>query len=148
MQCQTSQPKFQRKSIITETKKWKSSSNGHKRLDSQSRGIPDPGVPGSKPLGGFKVNSALYPSEVDQLSTRNSWELNGKRSPHSCIVALRQLNPIYKFFYIYLQEQWMLGMCIIIKAWGKTLKLSMCDIINWPQSCSAIFYVVFCMLNP
>ena len=44
-----------------------------KVLDAQSRG------PLSKPLGGFKVNSAFHPSEVDQLSTRKSWELNGKK---------------------------------------------------------------------
>ena len=41
--------------------------------------IPNPGVPCSKPLGGSKVNSAFYPSEVDQMSTRNSWELSGKK---------------------------------------------------------------------
>ena len=44
-----------------------------KVLDAQSRG------PLSKPLGGFKVSSAFHPSEVDHLSTRKSWELNGKK---------------------------------------------------------------------
>ena len=32
----------------------------------------------SKPLGGFKVNSAFYPSEVDKIITRDFWELSGK----------------------------------------------------------------------
>ena len=41
--------------------------------------IPNPEVPGSKPQGVSKVNSAFHPSEVDQLSTRNFWRLNGKR---------------------------------------------------------------------
>ena len=30
----------------------------------------------SKPLGGSKVDSALYPSEVDKISTRNFWGLS------------------------------------------------------------------------
>ena len=41
--------------------------------------IPNPGVPGSKPLGGCKINSAVHPSEVDKISTRNLWELSGKK---------------------------------------------------------------------
>ena len=32
-----------------------------------------------KPLSGSKVNSAFHPSEVDKLSTRNAWKLNGKK---------------------------------------------------------------------
>ena len=32
----------------------------------------NPVVPCSKLLGGFKVDSAFYPSEVDQMSTRSS----------------------------------------------------------------------------
>ena len=44
-----------------------------KALDSQSR------VPSSKPLGGFKFDSAFHPSEVDKMSTRTFWELNGKK---------------------------------------------------------------------
>ena len=44
-----------------------------KALDSQSR------VPCSKPLGGSKIDSAFHPSEVDKMSTRNFWELNGKK---------------------------------------------------------------------
>ena len=32
-----------------------------------------------KPLGGFKVNSAFRPSKVDKMSTRNFWELSGKK---------------------------------------------------------------------
>ena len=45
-----------------------------KTLDSQSRGGPC-----SKPLGGSKVDSAFHPSEVDKMSTRNFWELSGKK---------------------------------------------------------------------
>ena len=41
--------------------------------------IPNPGVPGSKPPGGSKVNSAFHPSDVGQLSTKNSCKLNGKK---------------------------------------------------------------------
>ena len=41
--------------------------------------IPNPGVLCSKPLGGSKVDSAFHPSEVDEMSTRNFWELNGKK---------------------------------------------------------------------
>ena len=38
---------------------------------------PNPGIPpGSKPLGGSKVNSAVHRSEVDKISTRNFWELS------------------------------------------------------------------------
>ena len=37
--------------------------------------IPNPGVPCSKPQDDSKVDSA---PEVDQMSTRNFWELNGK----------------------------------------------------------------------
>ena len=44
-----------------------------KMLDSQSRG------PCLKPLGGSKVNSAFHPSEVGKMSTRNFWELSGKK---------------------------------------------------------------------
>ena len=62
------------------------------------RWIPNPGVPCSKPLGGSKVDSAFHPSRVDKTSTRNFWELNGKKV--NCLlevaVALRQLNPIHK----------------------------------------------------
>ena len=43
------------------------------------RWIPNPGVPYSKPLGGSKVDSAFHPSEVDKMSTRNFWELSGKK---------------------------------------------------------------------
>ena len=43
------------------------------------RWIPNPGVPCSKPLGRSKVNSAFHPPEVDKMSTRNSWELSGKK---------------------------------------------------------------------
>ena len=43
------------------------------------RWIPNPGVPCSKPLGGSKVDSVFHPSEVDKMSTRNFWELSGKK---------------------------------------------------------------------
>ena len=48
-----------------------------KVLDSQSR------VLCSKPLGGSTVNSAFHPFKVDKMSTRNSWELNGKKQTAS-----------------------------------------------------------------
>ena len=41
--------------------------------------ISNPGVPCSKPLGGSKVDSAFHPSKVDKMSTRNFWELSGKK---------------------------------------------------------------------
>ena len=41
--------------------------------------IPNPWVPSSKPLGGFKVNTAVYPFEVDKMSTRYFWELSDKK---------------------------------------------------------------------
>ena len=41
--------------------------------------IPNPGVPCLKPLGGSKVDSAFHPSKVDKMSTRNFWELSGKK---------------------------------------------------------------------
>ena len=34
---------------------------------------------GSKPLGGSKVDSVFHPSEVNKMSTRNFWELSGKK---------------------------------------------------------------------
>ena len=43
------------------------------------RWIPDPGVPCSKPLGGAKVDSAIRPSEVDKVSSRNFWGLSGNK---------------------------------------------------------------------
>ena len=42
-------------------------------LDSQ------PGILDSKPLGGSKVDSTFHPPEVDQMSTRTSWGLSGKK---------------------------------------------------------------------
>ena len=44
-----------------------------KALDFQSRG------PVLKTIGGSKVDSAFHPSEVDKMSTRNIWELSGKK---------------------------------------------------------------------
>ena len=43
------------------------------------RWIPNPGVLCSKPLGVSKVNAAFHPSEVDQMSTRDFWELGSKK---------------------------------------------------------------------
>ena len=43
------------------------------------RWIPNPEVPGSKPLGGSKVHSAVHPSEIDQMSTRTSWGFTDKK---------------------------------------------------------------------
>ena len=43
------------------------------------RWIPNPGVPSSKPLGASKVNSAIYSSEIYQMSTRISLGLTGKK---------------------------------------------------------------------
>ena len=43
------------------------------------RRIPNPGVPWSKPLGGSKVDSVFYPSEVDKMSITNFWELSDKK---------------------------------------------------------------------
>ena len=39
--------------------------------------ITTPGDMASNALGGFMVNSDFYPSEVYQMSTRNSWVLGG-----------------------------------------------------------------------
>ena len=41
--------------------------------------IPSLGVLCSKPLGGSKTDSAFHPSEDDKMSTRNFWELGGKK---------------------------------------------------------------------
>ena len=49
------------------------------RTTTLRRWIPNPGVPCSKPLGGSKVDSAFHPPEVDRMSTRNFWELSGKK---------------------------------------------------------------------
>ena len=32
-----------------------------------------------KTTGGFKVDSAFHPSKVNKMSTRNFWELGGKK---------------------------------------------------------------------
>ena len=39
----------------------------------------NPEVQRSKPLSGSKVDSAFHLSEVDKMSTRNFWELSGKK---------------------------------------------------------------------
>ena len=41
--------------------------------------IRNQGVPCSKPLGGPKIDSTFHPSEADKTSTRNFWELIGKK---------------------------------------------------------------------
>ena len=43
------------------------------------RWIPNPGVTCSKPLGDSKVDSAFDPSEIDEMSTSNFWEVSGKK---------------------------------------------------------------------
>ena len=43
------------------------------------RWIPNPGASFSKPLGGFNADSAFHPSDVDKMTIRNFWELNGKK---------------------------------------------------------------------
>ena len=40
-------------------------------------------APSSKPLGSSKADPAFYPSEVDKMSNRNFWELNGKKETAS-----------------------------------------------------------------
>ena len=61
-------------------KNWNNIKNTWKGIKSLiSRWIPNPGVPCSKPLGGSKVDSAFHPPEVDKMSTRNFWELSGKK---------------------------------------------------------------------
>ena len=45
-----------------------------KTLGSKSRGLMF-----EKPLGGSKVDSALHPSKVNKMSTKNFWELNAKK---------------------------------------------------------------------
>ena len=39
----------------------------------------DETVQWQQPLGGSKVDSAFHPSKVDKMSTRNFWELSGKK---------------------------------------------------------------------
>ena len=85
--------------------------------------IPNPGVPCSKPLGDFKVDSVFHPSEVNQISNKNFWENSGKVKsklpPHSGSVALKQLNSIYKkvvqsfkvIFFVY--YSFFLLLCVI-----------------------------------
>ena len=41
--------------------------------------ILNTGVPGSKLLGASKVNLSFHPSEVNQISTRNSRGLSGEK---------------------------------------------------------------------
>ena len=37
------------------------------------------GIVCSKTLGGSKVDPAFHPSDVDKMTNRNFWELNGKK---------------------------------------------------------------------
>ena len=41
--------------------------------------VPNVGFPGSKLLGGSEIDLAFHLSEMDQMSTRTSWGLNGKK---------------------------------------------------------------------
>ena len=41
--------------------------------------IPNSGVPCSKPLGGFKVDTPFHPSEVNKMSNRFFNELSGEK---------------------------------------------------------------------
>ena len=41
--------------------------------------ISNIGVPCSKPMCGSEVDSVFHPSEVNKMSTRNLWELSGKK---------------------------------------------------------------------
>ena len=49
----------------------------------------NPGVLCSKPLGGSKVDSAFHPSEVDEMSTRNFWNLVVKSRSGSSLEAVK-----------------------------------------------------------
>ena len=48
-------------------------------LNSQSRGPVLMGGFNVDSMGGFKVDSAFHPFEVDKMSTRDFWELSGKK---------------------------------------------------------------------
>ena len=41
--------------------------------------FPNQGVPCPKQLGGSKVDPDFHLSEVNKISTRNLWELSGKK---------------------------------------------------------------------
>ena len=41
--------------------------------------IPNPGVLCSKPLSGAQIESAIHSPKVDEMITRNFWELSGKK---------------------------------------------------------------------
>ena len=43
------------------------------------RWFPNPGLPGSKPLGSSKSDLAFHSSAIDQISTRNFRGLSGKK---------------------------------------------------------------------
>ena len=47
------------------------------------RWIANPRVPLSKSLGGSKVDLAFHSSKVDEMSTRNVWELGVKKKTAS-----------------------------------------------------------------
>ena len=69
--------------------------------------IPSSVVLGSKPLGGSKIDLAFHSSEVNQMSTRKSGGLSGKKKklpPRSGSVALRQLNPEKGTIKLFLYE--------------------------------------------
>ena len=49
-----------------------------KLKDGRERGA-NPGVPCSKLIGGFRVNSAFHLFEVSQMSNMNFWKLSAKK---------------------------------------------------------------------
>ena len=42
-------------------------------------GLPNKHIAEDSPVCGSKVDSAFHPSKVDKMSTRNIWELSGKK---------------------------------------------------------------------
>ena len=74
--------------------------------------IPNPGIPGSKPLDGSNIDSVSHSFEVNQMSTRNSlWFKQSKLSSSSSSLFLRQLNSIHNKWAIkeicwYKQKRW------------------------------------------
>ena len=51
-----------------------------------------------KTLGGLMVHSVFHPTKVDQISTKESWDLLVKTnlSPRSSYAALGKVNPIHE----------------------------------------------------
>ena len=61
----------------------------------EGTGFPIHGFFCSKPLGGFKVDSAFHPSEVDKMTTRDFWEQRGKKwtAPSKWLCSLEAVEP-------------------------------------------------------